>query len=546
MKKIFLIIIGFALFGLVGCNKQTLNLKPLNAYTDASVWSSLTTVQVFVNQQYQVLPGFQVPYSNLTLNLSSISADAYDRFNNENCNVVQQGDVTPSNESSFADLGEWQNLWGYVKNCNLFFSKIKSVPGDTALKHRMYGEVQFLRAWTYFELIKRYGGVPIITKVFKVGGNYKETRQSYDACTNFIVSQLDSAATELPVSYPSDELGRATKGAALGLKSRVLLFDASALNNSTNDKSKWQQAADAAKAVMDMGTYQLYQGSDYTGIFLNNWNSSIVFARNQSSDYNQDSWHALTVAELPNGYHGWSDNAPSQNLVNAFPMANGKAITDPTSGYDPTHPYQNRDPRFYADIVYNNEMLRGRHVQFYIGGMDSEQGGIDTWNASKTGYTLNKFVDPTISINSNKLSNREFPLIRMAEIYLNYAEAEYHLGNETIARQTIDQLRARPSVNLPALPSTLTGSDLLDAIRTERRLDLCFEGHHYWDLLRWKLAMTELNGSINGVVITKNQDGSFSYQYQQVIPLTFHSQMYRFPIPYDEIVRTGLQQNPGY
>ena len=548
MKKLIVaILVSFTLFGLAGCNSNVLNVNPKNAYSGQNVWSNINLAKSFVNQQYQVLPVMEGVWSRGTgMNWASVSADCYIRFNYNNASVIRKGQVAPDNESGFADIGTWNRFWNTIRHCNVFFKNINGIKGENALKKRLTGEIHFLRAWSYFELIKRYGGVPIITKVFKLGGNYSEKRSTYDQCTKFIVADLDSAASDLPVSYSSKNWGRATKGAALGLKARVLLFDASALNNPNNDMAKWQKAADAAKAVIDMGTYQLYQGKNYSDIFLKNHTSGIIFARPHNSDpnYNNIGIHMQTI-EAPNGYHGWTTHSPSQNLVNAFPMKNGKSITDPTSGYDPSHPYQNRGPRFYADILHNNEMFYGRKTEFYQGGKDSPQ-GIDAWNASLTGYATMKFFDQSISLSSGTFSTTEYPLIRLPEMYLNYAEAEYHLGNESVARQYVNKLRERPSLNLPDLPSTLTGSDLLAAIRNERRLDLCFEGHHYFDLLRWKLAMTKLNGSLNGVVITKNSNGTFSYKYKQVVSLTFKKKMYRFPLPLKTMQKTDLKQNPGY
>ncbi|HYW36377.1 MAG TPA: RagB/SusD family nutrient uptake outer membrane protein [Balneolaceae bacterium] len=545
MKKLIVTVLaGCILSGVTAC-KNNLNLKPENSFSSASVWHSAKLAQTFVNQRYQVLPNLLYGTSALTL-WPSVAADAYIRFNYNNASAIQKGELAPDNTTSFAGMGAWNRYWKTIRNCNIFFQKIKGIKGNAALVKRLTGEVHFLRAWSYFELIKRYGGVPIIKKVFKLGGNYKEKRSSYDKCTKFIVADLDSAATDLPVAYSSgsSKLGRASKGAALGLKSRVLLFDASKLNNPNDNMSKWKKAANAAKAVIDLGAYHLYQGKKYSNIFLKNWTSGIIFAREYSSNPNYG-WHDIQTVEAPNGYHGWSACSPSQNLVNQFPMKNGKPITASNSGYDPNHPYKNRGPRFYGDIVYNNEMFYGRKTEFYKGGKDSPQ-GIDNWNASLTKYTLKKYFDQSRKIGSSKQPNTEVPLIRLPEMYLNYAEAEYHLGNESMARQALDKLRERPSINFPDLPSTLSGPKLMAAIRRERRLDLSFEGHHYFDLLRWKLAMKKLNGHLNGMMITKNSDGTFNYHVRHVIPLTFKKKMYRFPIPHQVEEKTDLKQNPGY
>ena len=544
MKKIIIaILFGFMICELSGCND--LNLGPQNAYSGKNVWSNINLAKSFVTQQYQVLPVMEGVWARGTgMNWSSVSADSYIRFNYESASIIRKGNLTPSNTTGFAGMGTWNRFWQTIRHCNIFFKRISGVKGNAAMKKRLSGEIHFLRAWSYFQLIKRYGGVPIIKKVFKLDGNFNVKRSSYDKCTNFIVADLDSAATDLPKSYGNKNWGRATKGAAMGLKSRVLLFDASALNNTSDNAAKWKKAADAAKAVIDMGIYHLYQGKKYSDIFLKNKTSGIIFARphNSNPSYNNIGIHMQTI-EAPNGYHGWTTHSPSQNLVDAFPMKNGKSISAPNSGYDPNHPYKNRGPRFYADIVYNNEMFYGRKTEFYEGGKDSPQ-GIDAWNASLTKYACKKFFDQSIAVSSGTFSTTEYPLIRLPEMYLNYAEAEYHLGNEALARQAVNKLRERPSVNLPDITSS--GQNLLNDIRNERRLDLAFEGHNYFDLLRWKLAMKRLNGSLNGMMITKNSDGTFNYKVRQVVPLTFHKRMYRFPIPLQVEQKTDLKQNPGY
>jgi hypothetical protein len=544
MKKlIFILSILTVITVIVSCNKN-LNLNPQSSYSSGTVWSDVNLVQTYVNQQYaDVMPNL---LSTNILDLSTISSNAYCRFNYSTASIIQKGQLSASNESSFGSQGQWDKYWKSIRNANIFFQKIGGVSGDAATKKRLTGEMHFIRAWSYFNLIKRYGGVPIIQKVFKLGGNFKVKRSSYDDCVHFIVADLDTAATDLPVSYSNDSnIGRATKGAAFALKSRVLLFDASPLNNPSNNMSKWKKAADAAKAVIDMGAYHLYTGTNYSDIFLKNWTSGIIFARDEPSNGaygGQD----IQTDEAPNGFHGWSAHSPSQNLVNAFLMKNGNPISDPNSGYDPKHPYKNRGPRFYADIVYNGATFYGHpHVEFYKGGKSSAQ-GIDNWNSSLTKYTLKKYFNQNRPIGAASYSTTEVPLIRLAEVYLNYAEAEYHLGKESTARHYLNELRERPSINLPDLPSTLSGSKLLSAIRRARRLDLSFEGHYYWDILRWKRAMKVLNGSLNGMMITKNPDGSFNYKIRQVIPLTFKKRMYRFPLPLQVEQKTDLKQNPGY
>jgi hypothetical protein len=539
-SKLYIFFIGlFLLTSISSCKKDFLERKPLDTYSGLDVWADLNLVQTFVNSKYRALPHF---YNwDKAVNgpgLSAAADEGYSKFNYEGVFLWNKGEVNPDNLS----MDSWSGDYGFIRDCNAFFEKIAGVKGDDNMKKRMMGEMKFIRAWCYFNLAARYGGVPLITKVYSLSDtDFKANRNTYEECMAFVVKEMDEALSMLPDSYSGKDLGRVTKGAALALKSRALLYAASKLNNPAASRDKWQKAADAAKAVIDLNTYGLYQGSDYKKLFLEKFNSEIIL----SYGMNGTDWESyLDVMIAPNGYHGWSVYAPSQNLVDDFEMNNGKMIGEIGSGYDPVNPYVNRDPRFNATIIYNGTQFKGRSAEYFKGGLDSPQSPVENWNASLTGYNWRKYADESHDMDASG-SEQNWIVFRLAEIYLNYAEAQYELGNEPVARQYLNLVRSRTSVNMPAVNAV--GIALIETIRHEREIELCFEGHRFYDVRRWKIAAQTENKPIRAVNITKNLNGSLSYSYFNLQERKFLEAHYLFPIPKYEIQKNNqLVQNPGY
>ncbi|HRE50690.1 MAG TPA: RagB/SusD family nutrient uptake outer membrane protein [Flavitalea sp.] len=527
------------------CKKDFLNRKSLNAYSESDVWTNINLVQTFVNSKYRALPSIErgraIPSA---VPLSGASSEGYAQFNYESAKKWNLGEITPDNLS----MDVWQPYYDFIRSCNTFFENIDAVEGDPEIKKRLTGEMTFIRAWCYFDLTTRYGGVPLITKVYTLADtDYMVPRNTYDDCIKFVVDELDKAIAALPLSYTGNDIGRITKGAAMALKSRALLYAASPLNNPTNDQNKWKAASDAAEELINLGVYSLYQG-EYGQIFLEKFNPEIILSynvNNTRNDFFDRFEHRLNVYIGPNGYHGWSAYAPSQHLVDQFEMKNGRMISEAGSGYDPANPYDNRDPRFYADILFNGAPFRGRAYESFEGGYDSPQSSIENWNASVVGYNWRKYADESQPIDENLGSNQSWIIFRLAEIYLNYAEAQYQLGNEVDARTYVNLIRDRPSVQMPAI--SVSGPDLLKAIQHEREIELCFEGHRFFDVRRWKIAMDTESKPLIGVHIDKAGDGTLTYSYIQIQERRFTEAHYLFPVPtYEMNKNTQLVQNPGY
>ncbi|HVI46363.1 MAG TPA: RagB/SusD family nutrient uptake outer membrane protein [Chitinophaga sp.] len=549
-RKIYTLVLAGFMISAASCQKDFLDKKPLDTYSDDDVWNDISLVETFVNSKYQILPHCIDPTSVASATgYSAVADEGYSKFNYESESIINLGLLSPDNLS----LDNWSPDYSYIRSCNQFLSKIDGVKGDAARKARMTGEIKFIRAWSYFDLISRYGGVPIITKIYGLTDtDFLVKRNTYDECVAFILKDLDDAIAALPVKHDGNNIGRVTKGAAMALKSRLLLYAASKLNNPNNETARWQQAADAAKAVIDLaaqGAYTLDQRADYSKIFLDKNSPEVIMSYGMDGAfYNAvlgDYGSKLDQYIWPNGSHGWSVYEPSQNLVDAFEMSNGKMITEAGSGYNPASPYQGRDPRFYANILYNGAMFKGRKLEYFYGGMDSPQSPVENWNASLTGYNWRKYTDESLDLNAHG-SNQAWIIFRLAEIYLNYAEAAYHLGDEGTARTWLNLVRARASVNLPAV--TEGGTALMDKIAHERMIEFCFEGMRFADVRRWKIAGQTDNKPLMAVKSVKNADGTFSYTYYILQQRKFEeSKHYLMPIPRYEMNKNKLlMQNPGY
>lgn len=531
------------------CTKDVLNMTPLDRFSDDAVWKDSNLIQTWINSTYRAMPQGHTWGAMMMANVTDES-----HYRTGRPDYIAQGNITPT---TLGVLDYWTKggemssdycYWKVITNCNIFFDKIEASPVETTLKSRMIGEMKFLRAYAYFKLVAYFGGVPLIIKPFSPSDDLYVKRNTYDECMSFVISELDEAANLLPLDYDDADKGKITKGAALSAKSRALLYMASPLNNLTNDITKWQAAADAAKAVIDLNQYSLF--SSYKDLFLkaNSYNSEIIWSRpfNYAVDH-ELSQGGVELSLFPNGYNGYAQAHPLQNLVDEFEMLSGKLPADDPS-YDPQNPYVNRDPRFYATILYDGAPFQGRAVETFLpGGKDSNEGPVSGWNATTTGYYYRKFIDETIvDPSENNQGNSPWIFIRYAEILLNYAEAEYFLGDEATCKEYINMIRSRPGVDMP--PVTESGDALLARLQHERQIELVFEEQRYFDARRWKIAPIVFNITGRKMVIMKDPvTGVKTYTVSDFNPRAFSDKNYLVPIPQSEINKNpNLVQNPGY
>lgn len=546
---------------LIGCEKDFLEVNPTDRVSEVAIVQDSTLFEAYVINRYLgvrltdkegdgSVPGFGRGFEYAMM--GTVTDEAI--YNNDdNTWLIQQGQLSPENTGILGTF--WGRSYRSIREVNYALQKIDEVEMSESGKARLTAELKFIRAFRYHDLIRNYGEVVLMgDRVSELGDDFTDPelfeRTPIQESINYVVGELNEAAEGLPLHNSGNwEEGRATQGAALALKSRLLLYAASPLyDNDNSDPQKWQRAADAAQDVMDLGIYSLYQGG-YGELFLTEGsNSEYIFARY----YNINERHtALEIANGPNGYGGWGGQVPLQNLVDDYEMADGSEFNwdDPSEA---NAPYENRDPRFYESILFNGAEYRGREVEtFTPGGLDS-QDGPDNWNTSKTGYYLRKFINEDLPIQNpwEVAGTQNWIYFRYAEILLNYAEAQNEaLGPDESVYEAVNQIRNRNGVEMPPLPSGLSQDEMREAIRQERRIELAFEEHRFYDVRRWKIAMETENEPAYGINIRKREDGSLSYERKIALEgRSFQEQHYWLPIPRQEIQASDgqLEQNPGY
>lgn len=542
MKRITknIVMLSFLIGGLTSCN--VLDIEPLDSYNESNIFSDPALTAAYVTKNY-TLPrnGWGQGALRFVCDESMNNFSWWSSWN------INKGEMTPD---QLGGLNTWNDYYWNIKNCNIFFNNIASLDAmDEPTRNLLIGEMTFFRAFYYMDLVNRFGGVPLITRTFALDdAEMMVKRNSYEECVDFIVKEFQTAADLLPQRHSGKNFGRVTKGAALAMKSRMLLYAASPLWNPSDDKAKWEAAAAAAEEVMKLG-YSL--DSDYKRLFLNPQSPEIIFQRLFTSEYG----HWFDWQNTPNGWNGYSATCVLQEMVDSYEMADG-TMPDPARYATATSdPWAGRDPRFYASIVCDGQHFRNGVVDFWInedgmtGGSDSEF-GTDAWNYSKTHYTIRKFMDESLlNIWSDK-GSQPWIYCRLAEIYLNYAEAKFHCGDEITARKYVNYVRERArGGRIGIVPDiTETGDALLKRIQNERKVELAFEEHRFFDVRRWKIAEQTEKGAVHGIQIIRKTDGTKKYNIFKVQDRNFIApNHYLLPIPSDERRKNDLlEQNPGY
>ena len=582
------------LLGLTSCN-GVMDLTPKDQFADEAVFTDPNLAQAFVNDMYRGLG-----HGLYEIMLASISDETH-FIHNYNTEPVVKSIITSSDRGAIDDGRfahfNWGPTFSRIRQTNIFLSKIDGTTFDAALKQRMKGEVFFLRAYFYHNLMRMYGGVPIITKVYGLNEDYQAARNTFQETVAFIVANADSAAALLPLSYSGSDVGRVTRGAALALRARVLLYAASDLYN-VNPSGKpengyttpqdrtalWRAAKDAAKAVMDLGIYGLFRPTpanaqeatqNYGDLFLQTMSVEVILSRFFLST--RDDGYNPGLFNGPNGFHTWGGNTPIQNLVDDYRMADGSRF-DWNNPAEAAAPYANRDPRFYASIAYDGARWRPRpddvkgldsvgmiqtfrqlairndsgRVTDVVPGLDTRDSPVENWNGAYSGYYLRKFVDPSINAQFIK---EQVPWIffRYAEVLLNYAEASIELNELTDAVNALNQIRVR--AGMPVFSAALGQAALRDEYRNERRVEMAFEEQRFFDVRRWMTAPQVFSKVAGGINIfldgTSRTDRTTWHNYRYAVDTVqtraWNDKMYFMPIRFDELNRnTLLKQNPGY
>jgi len=595
-SKILALLILFS-----ACSKTTiLDQTPQDKYPDEALWTDINLADAYLVDTYLGTGiGF---YQEM---LTSLTDESY---NFQGSEVYATGNVSPDNSVVLgAGFPTWSNFYSTIQKLNVFLSKIDQIAGaypaeqQPAIKMQtdvMRGEAIFLRAYCYSRLALDYGGLPLIKEPVELGDDLSSLeRTPFAEIVDFISAECDAAAALLP--GPDGILqGRATKGAALAIKSRVLLFAASDLTadgSSTNENvayvggdriSLWTKAKNAARAVIDLGIYQLadFGAPDKTEVAKNYFNffkakdlsnPEVIWGKKYSKTVGQI--NQMNLWNGSNGMNNWGSNNPTQNLVDDYQMEDGSDFSDHfevngsgvyrniSSKYTNPNIYSSRDPRFYGSILYDSSIWQKRFanlagvdplgiydrrtrisiingVQTESFGIDTRQGSIETWNAGYTGYLMKKMLDDGINGRSENNDNVWIEF-RYAEILLNYAEACIGLGEIPEATTYINMIR-----NRAGLPD-FTG-DLTQALRYEREVELVFEGSRWYDIRRWKMLEESLTDALGIEITETNTNGVKQTVWKQIVAQQRGSvdpKMYWLPIMTDEVQKDpALDQNPGY
>ena len=537
---------------LVSCSDKILDITPKDRISDLSVWSDANLIRAYHTSLYNcVLSGYRIHMQ------SKLTDEAFCAID-WGVGIVPFGQLTPDNVTSVSiddwtnggNLYIWNNAYQYLRKINLFFEQIEATELQFEDKDQLIAEAKFLRAYIYFNLISRFGGVPIIEKAYNLEDEVQVSSNSFDDCVEFITNDIKEAMPYLPDALMAGDsnFGRASKAACQALLSRTYLYAASPLFNPSNDKAKWQRAANAAKDFITTYTqYKLYPS--YLDCFnqpSGSVNPEIIFSRNFSPSHGHDQ----PMNNLNNRYAGnggwWASNGPTQNLVDDYDMTNGEPpfiwnngvkTINPASGYDPQNPYANRDPRLDATVLHEGSTFHDQTLEFWVAS-DGKTYAWDNYRRNgdnpRTSYVLRKFNPEEGEISWQVEYTQPWIIFRVAEMYLNYAEAEFELGNEAVAREYINKVRAR--VNMPGLPDSVTGENLRTRLYNERRIELAFEEHRYFDVRRWKIAMDTENRPYYGVEIVKDVNtGEMIYNDLLLGQRKFTEQMYLLPIETNEI-----------
>ena len=616
MKKRHLII-ALSVFGTVftSCNDSFVNTKPLDQLSESVVWSDPSLADAFVTELYGGLGngGFDEQM------LASLTDEASFTHPGRNITTITESRSNPESPGWINGTLSWQNMYTRIRAANLALENLqKATTFPAATVNRLNGEAKFMRAYFYHQLVRYYGGVPIINKSFSLSDTeFLSKRNTMKECIEFIVKDCDEASAHL--NGLSMAAGRASRAAALALKSRILLYAASDMYDAATAKSKstamaaysnpefvayvdgsradrWTKARDAAKAVLDLpglgnklNLNEPASKEDGTTNYNNNslarngGERELIFAR-YFINAKAENGGRIGLFNGPNGYNNWAGNAPIQNFVDDYEMMDGSKFSWSNTEHA-SAPYQNRDPRFYATLMYDgsswkprspsaaskdpfNQIQTGQYeissgagkVAYF--GLDTRKSSIEDWNGSYTGYYFRKFTDPNPAIvDQNTWQQIPWPFFRYTEAVLNYVEACIELGQDAEARAWLNKVRFRSG--MPAI--TESGDALRQRYRNERRVEMAFEEQRYHDARRWMIAGSTLGRKVQiinvigtlkpgkTVTLYRYDPSSYDYQYK-VVEMdpgkenrAWLDKMYFLPIHRDEMNRNkSLVQNPGY
>lgn len=553
MKKI--VITCAAILAFFSSCSSILDKEDLSTVSEEQVWVDATLTTAFLNALYVSIPSWDVAL-----------ADASDEATGGGGWVY--GTTTPDNMSETeGSAPTWYWPYKNIRNCNIFIKNAQDPAVctiDRELADRLTYEARFIRAYLYFEMVKRYGGVPLITVPEELTDDLYVKRSSTKDCFDFIIGELKACTEGLPDSYSADDLGRVTKGAAKAMLGRVYLFRASKQFNPSDNIEHWQTAYDYNKETLDYLTGQghaLYD--DYGKLFLDEMNKEVIFAiryENPTRTQTRDAKCRPITFSMNNtgGCH------PTQETIDRFPTADGGTYTyadwEKEGSGDIFKLWENRDKRFYATVVYQGVTYFNTVMELNENAQNDYAYGKNM--GSKTGYYTKKGIDEGLSITDCQKSGTDYIDIRLAEVMLNYAEAAVEVGRTGEAFDILKQIRKRAGINEtstdPEMKGKLYGLDpgmnqdaMREAVRNERFVELLFEQKRMWDMRRWMIYDKRMvgQGKRHALVMDKQADGTYtSYLFDRDnTPMIANENMYFLPMKRGEMSNNpNLEQTKGW
>jgi hypothetical protein len=442
--------------------------------------------------------------------------------------IIARGDFNNLNSRVTED---WEGTYAGIRAANTFMENVSRIQtSNTALITRLKGEVRTIRAYLYARLALLYGDVPLITKQINLEESKSVVRTPVAQVWDFVSKELTDAANELPLNQA--DKGRIRKGSALALKARYMLY-----------VGRFQDAADAAKAVMDQNVYSLFPAYKNLFSYAAENNSEVVLDIQFMRDIYRNNLYFLYAPRSANGNSQW---VPTKAMVDAYSMKNGLDITDPASGFDPNNPYANRDPRLYHSVYLPGDILTNGRVFNPLPNSTTGDAVGSSFVVSATGFNVKKYVNvEDLGTASNNGIN--IILLRFAEVLLTYAEAKLELNQiDASVYDAINRIRSRSDVMMPTITTGKTQAQLRTIIRKERMVELAFESQRFFDIRRWKIAEPAMTGKVFGLTYKDPLNVWRTVEvpgYERV----WNNKFYLWPIPQKEVeLNSSLTQNPGW
>ncbi len=520
-----------------GCQQDLLDTYPKNALSNSTFWKSQKDAVNAVNAIYSFLPGTsEMQWDQLSdIGMTNNIASALSEY-------IEKG--APSADIDFFQ-NQWTGAYKAIRAANYFLENVDKVKESDAtvseeLLTRLKGEARFIRAFFYTRLVMLFGDVPLATQTLSLEEARSVSRTPAAEVWDFVAAELTDAATQLPTAYTGDDQGRITRGAALAMKARAMLY-----------AGRWQQAAQAAQAVTDLQVYSLYPTYAQLFSYAGEHNSGVILDREYAKDVASSNFFN---ANGPRGMNGGVGICPTRVLVDAYETVQGLPITDDPA-YDPMNPYAGRDPRLrytiflpsFSDQVPGDKMYNGKIYDPRPGSGTADEVEVD-FLRTKTGFNTKKYINEE-DLNDRGNCGTDFILIRYADVLLMYAEAKVELGElDASVYDAINQVRQRPDVGMPPVTPGKTQAELRQIVRHEREVELAMEGLRFFDLRRWRTAEQVMQGPVQGMTYIRSGESAVqTLVYAGAVRYFDPGRDYLFPIPQQEIVlNPNLTQNPNF